>query len=427
MKTYINCLNGTVRNDVSGTTCEAACQGSCCNGTQACYLFTGNVAKDGSCYGYQACSKSHIPLVVNSCKATEKACFKVGNYQRADANTLVGSIVNSCNGVKACAYISNSNSDFGGKVGDVQDSCNDENACYAAGMTGGSIGNITSSCHGRFSCKYVGYNNGAVGNIVNSCNNMNSCCGAGFQGKIGDIQGSCSGYLSCTYAGSYSTAPTGVTIGVLGSIVNSCHGNYSCHWLGLKGIVGGNVRDSCNDEKACLYAASKAIQFGEDDFPASVGSIGSMTSSCNAKEACFNAGSLSKVLNGEIIGKGPITSNLTSCCNTAYECKGTNQTTLPGQCVVTSEVRRELWCHGDVLCHFFGTDLSCCFCNTNRPNHTANNTCTINPESIEQSFESSHNHKSIINSISCTQYLKSVQCPCYSKSVINSNNCYPNA
>ncbi len=39
---YVDCENGIVRGD-AGTTCEEACDGNCCQGTDACTGFTGIV------------------------------------------------------------------------------------------------------------------------------------------------------------------------------------------------------------------------------------------------------------------------------------------------------------------------------------------------------------------------------------------------
>lgn len=41
---YIICVNG----DNNGITCESACNGQCCTGSEACTGFTGKICRDGS-------------------------------------------------------------------------------------------------------------------------------------------------------------------------------------------------------------------------------------------------------------------------------------------------------------------------------------------------------------------------------------------
>ena len=51
----VDCVSGLVRETSSGQTCEEACNdgADCCGpaGANACFGFTGKVAKDGSCMG----------------------------------------------------------------------------------------------------------------------------------------------------------------------------------------------------------------------------------------------------------------------------------------------------------------------------------------------------------------------------------------
>lgn len=58
---FVECIGGYTSG---GVTCKDACDGSCCVGANSCALFTGNVAKDGSCNGLYACFGSKIGLVL---------------------------------------------------------------------------------------------------------------------------------------------------------------------------------------------------------------------------------------------------------------------------------------------------------------------------------------------------------------------------
>jgi hypothetical protein len=93
---YVDCENGMVRgNDgnPTGTTCQAACEESCCIGTDACTGFTGLVCMDGgTCSGFRACRDAKIPFVVNSCKG-EQACDRAGNQYAS----ITSGMVNCCN------------------------------------------------------------------------------------------------------------------------------------------------------------------------------------------------------------------------------------------------------------------------------------------------------------------------------------------
>ena len=70
------------------------------------------------------------------------------------------------------------------------------------------------------------------------------------------------------------------------------------------------MKDSCKNYASCFYLAG--------DYGSSVGSI---STSCNADLACYNAGYT-----------GAITSNLNGCCNAASACKVATEATLPAQC-----------------------------------------------------------------------------------------------
>ena len=80
--------------------------------------------------------------------------------------------------------------------------------------------------------------------------------------------------------------------------------------LGKKGAVG-NVVDSCNESNACRHGGGFE------------GSIQTMNTSCNAYKACYDAGRFSV---------RSIFSDLSNCCNAAYECMSANQASLAGAC-----------------------------------------------------------------------------------------------
>jgi hypothetical protein len=103
--------------------------------------------------------------------------------------------------------------------------------------------------------------------------------------------------------------------------VNSCKDYAACFYFGLysSGTATKHIRDSCNNNMACDSVAYK-------------GSIGNVTTSCNAKYACTLAGSPAPN------GTGTISTVLNSCCNTYNECKRKNGDTIPALCFSTTQV-----------------------------------------------------------------------------------------
>ena len=77
------------------------------------------------------------------------------------------------------------------------------------------------------------------------------------------------------------------------------------------------MKDSCKG-----YASCFSLSGGKGS------SVGSISTSCNADLACYNAGYT-----------GAITSNLNGCCNAASACKVATEATLPAQCK-NSKVRK---------------------------------------------------------------------------------------
>ena len=171
----VDCDKGFVLGDPT-TSCETACAGACCVGTDACTGFTGKVCKDGSCDGIKACQDSTIPWVVNSCKGSRYACFLLGN---------VGNIVNSCQGTYACNAMGR-----------------DQNSIYCP-FGPGTVGEIRDSCIGNHACSWMSYNGGTVGHVINSCRAKKACqyvANKGFYPHLsdqGDIVNLCNGYKCC--------------------------------------------------------------------------------------------------------------------------------------------------------------------------------------------------------------------------------------
>lgn len=105
--------------------------------------------------------------------------------------------------------------------------------------------------------------------------------------------------------------------------MNSCKDYAACFYFGLYSsgtAATKHIRDSCNNNMACDSVAYK-------------GSIGNVTTSCNAKYACTLAGSPAPN------GTGTISTVLNSCCNTYNECKRKNGDTIPALCFSTTQVR----------------------------------------------------------------------------------------
>ncbi len=164
-----------------------------------------------------------------------------------------------------------------------------------------------TACQGKC-CSGPGACTNFTGKICKdgSCNITESC----FYAAIPLVVNSCKGVTACLYADR------------VGSIVNSCYGDSSCMYFGLysPGNETRHIRDSCNGFEAC-------------DSVAYYGSIGNITSSCNAVYACFMAGSPPPN------GTGLISSILNSCCNSASACEYTNEDTIPALCFSTTQVR----------------------------------------------------------------------------------------
>ena len=164
---YVDCVNGYMRTNNS-ISCNTACEGKCCTGTDACTDFTGKICKDdSSCKSTKACYSASIPLVVKSCNG-KYACY----YAEKVLKT-----VNSCNGNGACFYVGLYSPDSTARA--IRDSCNGYYACASAAYKG-NIGNITSSCNAKYACYVAGSSppngTGPITSILSSCCNGESEC-----------------------------------------------------------------------------------------------------------------------------------------------------------------------------------------------------------------------------------------------------------
>ena len=94
---WVDCDNGYVRG--TGTKCEDACNGQCCDGDGACSETTACIKKDESCSGYYACayvgkdSSYEIHISGQSCTGSY-ACEKM--FQGNTQGTGEISVTNSC-------------------------------------------------------------------------------------------------------------------------------------------------------------------------------------------------------------------------------------------------------------------------------------------------------------------------------------------
>ena len=210
-------VNGTVTNK----TCDEACGNDCCTGDFSYDWFTGKVCRDEtSCMGVDACLSATISHVINSCNGPSacdyaglhypiggditnscngnEACYQLSYYGTA------GNIDSSCNGYSACIYLA-----YGGTVGNIARSCNvyksygdasnntgDEGGgvcfpiklgqtCLGLGLGSyGSVGDIEESCHGDGACYADFWGYSSVGNIKSSCKGKNACANAFYDGLL---------------------------------------------------------------------------------------------------------------------------------------------------------------------------------------------------------------------------------------------------
>ena len=236
----------------SGTTCQDACGGSCCVGSnttisvngvdsiiydQACEGLTEIDGK--TCMGKFACLDAIVGSIFLGCYGIDSCAARDSRRVEPTRNGYIGQITNSCLAPGACRYAGGD----GGFIDQIVGSCNSDNACFDAAYGDGYIGQITNSCFGEKSCQRAGRYGGYIGQITNSCLQNESCAFAaaginasGFYGFIGQIVGSCKEFQSC-YAAAYEG---NITLG----IVDSCNATKSCFFAsGYYEVGGGGGQD----------------------------------------------------------------------------------------------------------------------------------------------------------------------------------------
>lgn len=219
----------------TSTSCHLACDGLCCQGSNACLRFTGKVCKDGSCNGFGACEGANIPQVINSCRAWPDSGGDPGTQDGERACKLtggagvdpVGNFTDSCWGKASCENVG-----YNGQVGNVVNSCHgagaatsagESNVCKNVGAEGGAAGNIISSCHGRSSCSSMARRNyeglaRSVGDIMNSCGSWELGFALDSQGNSLAGESNC---LSLAKGGLANREP-------ISQVMNCCRSGSSC-------------------------------------------------------------------------------------------------------------------------------------------------------------------------------------------------------
>jgi len=111
---------------------------------------------DGSCHGRGACFNGVIPTIVNSCNGTRACSGVAANKGKA------GHFESSCVGDRVC--------EFAGASG------------FTAGVSSGVVSNITKSCIGYRACYGAGagvgfgYSTGPIVSVLNNCCSGSKIC-----------------------------------------------------------------------------------------------------------------------------------------------------------------------------------------------------------------------------------------------------------
>ena len=117
------CVDGGSEVGGSHVTCQAACDGKCCDyeGADACTGFTGRVCKDGySCTGLDACKDADIDLVVGGCRG-DAAYGIFGVCENAD---IKRGVIRGCIGDGSCYFAGSTGAgNDDGYVGRIKDGC----------------------------------------------------------------------------------------------------------------------------------------------------------------------------------------------------------------------------------------------------------------------------------------------------------------
>ena len=122
-------------------------------------------------------NRSTLALYCNATMKLFVASFHLGvlvyaSKERRLDNGKVGSISKSCDADLACAYVAQE----GGNVTSISESCTALYACFYLAAPGGSVESVYKSCLSDQSCRELAAD-GEVGDICNSCNDDEfSCC-----------------------------------------------------------------------------------------------------------------------------------------------------------------------------------------------------------------------------------------------------------
>ena len=108
-----------------------------------------------------------VTSISESCTAPS-SCYYLAAYDGGK----VGSISKSCDADLACAYVAYE----GGNVTSIIESCTALYACFYLAAPGGSIESVYKSCLSDQSCRELAAG-GEVGDVCNSCNDDEfTCC-----------------------------------------------------------------------------------------------------------------------------------------------------------------------------------------------------------------------------------------------------------
>mmetsp|Transcript_37253 Transcript_37253/g.78559 ORF Transcript_37253/g.78559 Transcript_37253/m.78559 type:complete len:456 (-) Transcript_37253:460-1827(-) len=265
-KDVVMCINGkSLLPSGDVMSCQAMCGGKCCDGTQACDLFTGVVCKDSiSCFGDKSCYNATISMVLRGCHGEHSCSYANihrviegcdGGYAcySAGYDGSIGTVYKSCIGDEACSYAAQY-----GNIAAMQESCIGKHACTYAAAEGGTIGIILDSCLGERACYAAAYYYGNItGEIQSSCHGANLTCyyAASYGGSIGNILKSCHQERACAMAAACTNATlecgSNITI-----ISNSCDGKDACNNTAYGGSFIGGIRNACNNIRACVGTAN---------------------------------------------------------------------------------------------------------------------------------------------------------------------------
>jgi len=239
-----------------GTTCQEACEGNCCVGSQPCDGLTASICMDGkTCMDSSACKDANVGSIFLGCNG-KFSCQRAGNF-----GGYIGSITNSCFNSRACK-----NAAIGGFIGQITNSCMGDFSCgYTAGLDG-YIGEITNSCLSRTACYFAAYSRGFIVSITNSCLAVDSCKRTALEDITLGIVDSCNSTKACVYAASYGARE-------INTINNACNSGFACFKAAYfnvgdipSGIIGCcNTGTATSASQGICYKANEITLSTQDD------------------------------------------------------------------------------------------------------------------------------------------------------------------